>query len=173
MKRWRDGRRNTLSGDGETISETPYETPDETCFIGVHEPSLNGNRTLAKRDGQGQEQGQDTDINIPACASSRRTSGNSHADEDEFVRFWASYPRKLDKGHARKAWKLARHKATADAIINGVTRCQFSDDPKYRPLAATWLNGERWTDDPQSIHQATTTPGATSGSTFTRMSGGF
>ena len=61
-------------------------------------------------------------------------------------RFWAAYPRKEDKGHAKKAWVSALRKADASAIIAGLTRHKFNEDPKYRPLASTWLNGERWSD---------------------------
>ena len=71
-------------------------------------------------------------------------------DSPEFVEFWATYPRRSDKGHARTAWAKAVRKADPETITAGAAR--FRDDPnreeKYTPLAATWLNGERWEDGP-------------------------
>lgn len=71
-------------------------------------------------------------------------------DSPEFIEFWATYPRRSDKGHARTAWAKAVRKADPETITAGAAR--FRDDPnreeKYTPLAATWLNGERWEDGP-------------------------
>lgn len=68
----------------------------------------------------------------------------------DFDAFWATYPRRSDKGHARTAWAKAVRKADPETITAGAAR--FRDDPnreeKYTPLAATWLNGERWEDGP-------------------------
>lgn len=70
--------------------------------------------------------------------------------EDRFDEFWASYPRRIDKGHARKAWTAAVKKTDPDTVI-GAAR-SFSvmcsgTDPKFVAYPATWLNGERWTDE--------------------------
>ena len=77
--------------------------------------------------------------------------GKSSEADPEFDRFWSAYPRKTDKGHARKAWAAAIKKTTAEVIIQGLEKCEFSPEPKYRPHPATWLNGERWTDEPNKI----------------------
>lgn len=82
----------------------------------------------------------------PPSPDSLRSSASVKPDDPDFDRFWGAYPRKEDKGHARKAWKTALSKATVSAIIEGLSRARFNDDPKFRPLAATWLNGERWSD---------------------------
>lgn len=68
-----------------------------------------------------------------------------------FDGFWAAYPKRADKGHARTAWAKAVRKADATEIVEAALR--FANDPnlpepKYIPLAATWLNGERWEDGP-------------------------
>lgn len=72
-------------------------------------------------------------------------------DSTGFDEFWAAYPKRADKGHARTAWAKAVRKADVTAIIEGARR--FGEDPnlpepKFIPLAATWLNGERWDDGP-------------------------
>lgn len=79
-------------------------------------------------------------------------TGNAAATyvASDFDVWWADWPRKVDKGHALKAYKAARKKATADAILAGL-RVQLpalrETNPKFLPLPATWLNGERWGDE--------------------------
>jgi len=68
-----------------------------------------------------------------------------------FDEFWEIYPRKLGKGEAQKAFEKAVGRHGLDVVMGGV-RCLASDpnlpDPQFIPRAATWLNGERWGDDP-------------------------
>ncbi len=68
----------------------------------------------------------------------------------DFDAFWLVYPRKESKGAARKAWTKAVSKASAAHIIAAAER--YRDDPNredgFTAHAATWLNGERWDDDP-------------------------
>jgi hypothetical protein len=72
-------------------------------------------------------------------------------DDPGFAEFWAAYPRRTAKGHARKAWTTAITKAEPETIIKAAR--QYRDnprrpqDPKFVPHPATWLNGERWTDE--------------------------
>lgn len=67
-----------------------------------------------------------------------------------FDEFWKIYPRKQDKGHAKRAWQKATQTTDPTAIIDGAAR--YRDDPNredpYTALPATWLNGERWLDEP-------------------------
>lgn len=68
-----------------------------------------------------------------------------------FDEFWDCVPRKVGKGAARKAWRAAVKKADADEIIAGMVRYfeeQSGKDPKFIAHPATWLNGERWSDEP-------------------------
>jgi hypothetical protein len=67
-----------------------------------------------------------------------------------FLAFWVAYPRRDDKGHAKKAWLKAVRKAPAEEIVMGAQK--YRDDPSrekaFTALPATWLNGERWQDGP-------------------------
>lgn len=65
---------------------------------------------------------------------------------DGFDAFWDAYPRKVSKGHARKAWAAAIRKTSATEIIRAVAEVQWPREPKFIPHPATWLNGERWND---------------------------
>tara|TARA_Y100001973_G_C5114936_1_gene289612 strand:- start:31 stop:789 length:759 start_codon:yes stop_codon:yes gene_type:complete len=68
-----------------------------------------------------------------------------------FNEFWSIYPRKMGKGEARGAFAKAIRKHGPEVVMDGVKR--LAADPnlpasQFIPRAATWLNQERWTDDP-------------------------
>ncbi|MBF6460200.1 hypothetical protein IU433_14255 [Nocardia puris] len=68
-----------------------------------------------------------------------------------FVEFWDIYPRRTDKGGARKAYAKAITRTDPALILDGARR--FAADPnlpeaQFIPHASTWLNNERWTDGP-------------------------
>ena len=69
-----------------------------------------------------------------------------------FDDLWKIYPKKVGKGTARKAFAKAMTKATADQIEHSLSvfvRSWGSQDKKFMPHLATWLNGERWDDEIQ------------------------
>jgi hypothetical protein len=67
------------------------------------------------------------------------------------------YPRREDKGHARKSWPAAAARAgSEDRVIEAAAafaaRCQREQTPpKYIPLPSTWLNGDRWDDQQTAV----------------------
>jgi hypothetical protein len=70
-----------------------------------------------------------------------------------FERFWQAYPRKTAKADARKAFGKAWRKLPAfdeeAVLIGGLERAKAAwVDAQFIPHAATWLNGERWSDEP-------------------------
>ena len=73
--------------------------------------------------------------------------------EDAWFReFWKEYPKKVAKKDAHKAFmKACRNEQTFNEIMAGLEQSKEISwsrrDMKYIPNAATWLNGERWTDD--------------------------
>ena len=73
--------------------------------------------------------------------------------EERFDEFWKSYPRKSNKGGARKAWKkLSPGKelfAKIMAALEVAKKCEqwTKDRGQFIPYPATWLNQERWDDD--------------------------
>jgi hypothetical protein len=84
---------------------------------------------------------------------------------EDFDKFWATYPRRIAKGAARKAWdKALKNGADPEEIIWGARAyASLPRDPadglKYVAHPATWLNGERWTDeaDPEPEARPSTT----------------
>lgn len=69
-----------------------------------------------------------------------------------FDEFWSIYPEKVGKGAARKAFPLALSKAPLETLIAGVHR-YIANKPADRNYChpATWLNEERWDDQPAAI----------------------
>ena len=67
-----------------------------------------------------------------------------------FDETWKIWPRKVDKGHARIAYRRALKKTTAAAILTGAkayAATRIGQDQKFTVHLATWLNGERWDDE--------------------------
>lgn len=77
----------------------------------------------------------------------------------DFDLFWQAYPRRTAKGAARKAWaKLQPDAATVQAMLDALVwqRQQpqwLKDGGQYIPMPATWLNQERWSDEPVALPQ--------------------
>lgn len=68
----------------------------------------------------------------------------------DFDRFWETYPKRVARGAARKAFAKARKSATAEQIIAGAERYARQvqgKDPKFTKHPATWLNSECWEDE--------------------------
>lgn len=70
-----------------------------------------------------------------------------------FDAWWTIYPRRVGKPKARTAFKAAAKKAKGtDALFDGLAPwVAYWDDrgePEFVPHPTTWLNGERWNDQP-------------------------
>lgn len=72
-----------------------------------------------------------------------------------FDEFWTTYPRKLDKAKAFRAFRSALKRAKFEDILAGVIayRNDPKRDPDYTKYPATWLNNDAW-------ENAATTPEA-------------
>ena len=73
----------------------------------------------------------------------------SSDDERPFDSFWEHWPRKVAKFDAQKAWKTLSQ-VDRQLAINFVSnyKRKLEELGKFCPLPATWLRGQRWTDDP-------------------------
>lgn len=73
------------------------------------------------------------------------------AEFDEL--FWPAYPKKKAKEAARRAYRTARKKASAEIISAGLKRYSSereNQNPKFTQNPATWLNGSCWLDEPET-----------------------
>lgn len=69
-----------------------------------------------------------------------------------FDEFWAAYPRKTDKSNARKAWDKAAKKTDPQVLIAAARALAAAKpDLKFTAHPSTWLNGERWDDQPLTL----------------------
>lgn len=73
--------------------------------------------------------------------------------DDDFVKFWTAYPRKVGKGAARRAFGRALGLTTVETMLAALAwqRTQpawLKDGGDFIPHPATWLNQERWDDEP-------------------------
>lgn len=85
--------------------------------------------------------------------SSSKSSKDAPAkppDPPGFAEFWATYPSRQARAIAVKAYSKALKTTDAAVILDGARR--YASDPnrsdQFTANPATWLNGERWSDDP-------------------------
>ena len=80
----------------------------------------------------------------------KNNARNRNRDGPDFVEFWESYPRKVGKGPARKAYANAIKKVSHEKLMWALSRqrdAMIASGTKFIPHPATWLNGERWDDE--------------------------
>src|SRR4051812_24689767 len=80
-------------------------------------------------------------------SNQERATLSSARDLAGFDQFWELYPRKVGQGQARQAWAGAVRKAPARQILDALEAATFDANPRFVPYPATWLTGERWTDE--------------------------
>jgi hypothetical protein len=85
----------------------------------------------------------------PAKAKAPRTS----AIDEAFDIWWQQYPKKVARKAASNAYHriVSKGEASSEELLTGVMRysaSQTGKDPKYVKGAEGWLNGGRWTDEP-------------------------
>lgn len=145
VKRW-------IDSEGE-ITEDPAQgvefTSNEYTVI-MTLPRVNLTPPLGKSDATGRDKN-DTQTKASNNQSQEPDISPSSVD-DGFELFWTHYPRKVGKGAARKAWKTALKKTSQEDILAGLHlyRLTSPKDPQYIAHPASWLNAERWADEPMN-----------------------
>ena len=92
-------------------------------------------------------------IPIPTQLTISRSKRARAADAAlaDFEQFWVLCPKKVGKGKARKAYQAALSKTSFVTIAEAMRRYAASrvgEDDQYTAHPATWLNAERWLDQP-------------------------
>lgn len=130
------------------------QTTDQTTDRSTDQSSDQTSVSTAKRSDSKETESETESEEETAKHLGRRAPAGveigSDADPD-FAAFWDSYPRRVAKGQARKAWKTAIVKRGVDpkAVIVGAERYRDDRSRMSRPIEytkhpATWLNGECW-----------------------------
>ena len=78
--------------------------------------------------------------------------------DSEFDSFWESYPKKVDKGAALRAFRRAIKNQDPTVVIAGARA--YAEDPnlpekQFIKNPATWLNAEAWANGPLPKRKAT------------------
>ena len=86
-------------------------------------------------------------------------------DSAQFSDFWQAYPNKKDKGRARKAWKKHKCDGLFAQIMETLAKYKqcnqwTRDGGEFVPMPSTWLNGQRWEDEPDTANQGRQTKSA-------------
>lgn len=84
---------------------------------------------------------------------------NPESDEPtDFDQFWQSYPRKVNRKAAEKAWTTAREQAPAAEIMSGLSgaRLEWAGiETRWIPHPANWLRDGRWRDHAPAAERPT------------------
>ena len=108
----------------------------------------------------------DASITQVVTPASPQPSLNRHIlykGNGDFDAFWKQYPKKVGKGAALKSYQKALRKTSHETIMAGVAK--YHPDPDYICNPTTWLNQERWSDEPDSYQ-------STANRTANRQTGG-
>lgn len=111
----------------------------------LHADASNGQQvpTVPARCATPPDTDTDTDLN---------SSLNSLSSSDsEFEQFWLSYPKKVGKKDAKRAWVKARDRPPLVDLILALNRQKESlqwqkENGQFIPNPSTWLNQGRWAD---------------------------
>lgn len=74
-------------------------------------------------------------------------------DKEAWDRFWAIYPRKVDKAKAIRAWNKLKADRKLMQIMSAALKAQRAseewrrDNGRAIPYPSTWLNNRRWEDE--------------------------
>jgi len=81
-------------------------------------------------------------------------TSNTSTIESDFNLFWSLYPKKQSKEAARKSFAKVYKELPLDSLQNILEANKRSEswtksNGQYIPMASTWLNNKRWTDELQ------------------------
>lgn len=127
----------------EQEGEQEGEPPGERSPVGSHTPF--------PFPYPSPDPGPETDSSPPATANGASSKSLAVVDDVLFLAFWSAYPKHKSRGAAWKAWQAAIKKADPESIIDAARRYAIErkgEDPTYTPHGSSWLNQERWLDEP-------------------------
>lgn len=101
-----------------------------------------------KTHGERTENALKTPIHQDTNSSSLRSEEPRERVSGEFDEFWSLYPNKVGKRDAEKAFVKALKRASLTAILTGLRRYVAKTDDRPWCNPATWLNQDRWADEP-------------------------
>lgn len=115
----------------------PLEISDIPKEKTVESPTQDGRKSDSRRQKRSEEKRSNTLRTLPGA----------------FERFWATYPKRANKGQAEKAWrKLNPSETLIEEILQAIKRAETSEkwrkeSGRFIPYPATWLNAQGWEDE--------------------------
>ncbi|MGY2019369.1 helix-turn-helix domain-containing protein [Nocardia gipuzkoensis] len=94
-------------------------------------------------------------IDTPASEAASKLASKPE-DPEGFHEFWSIYPRRVARGQAVKAFAKALKRADLAEILEGARRyaaARKGENPTYTAHPSSWLNGDRWADEPDSVRR--------------------
>ena len=121
----------------------------------IHLGKLRGD-TMSQRKSRGDIEGDNEATLAPATGRLSRPMNHPKetpleppTDSPSFEDFYKAYPRKTAKGAAKKAWDKLPQEDRQKAVEGAL---RYANDPNrdesFTAYPATWLNAERWLDEP-------------------------
>lgn len=121
-----------------------HETVSET-------PRARQSRTDTEADTEKKDISVNADDELPPIPEFLTRTPKREA-EALFDEWWALVPHKVGKGQARGAYRTALKKTDPETLKAGIVRYArdvAGKDTEFIAHPATWLNGERWLDEPK------------------------
>lgn len=92
------------------------------------------------------------DIDIKETTTNVVVKKNKNSEE-WFNAFWTAYPNKANKKKSKERFlKICTSEEMFNIIMEGMKKTVIAkanaEGTQYIPMASTWLNGERWNDEP-------------------------
>lgn len=91
-------------------------------------------------------------------SSSSENNKNGLITPSQFEKFWEMYPKKVDKGKAKTIWdRICRRQQNRpkwrelSLALAEQKRSERWQNKKFIPHPSTWLNQNRWLDDPNEM----------------------
>lgn len=136
-------------------SDTHVPPPDHSHQIKDHNIN-HQSLTVAEVDAQAREPMQgEIQIDLPAEEPPLSKAALAKQLAEDFNDWYALYPKHVGRGAAVNSYTRARKNgATVEELIAGARRYaaeRKGQDPQFTAAPATWLNQERWTDDPDHM----------------------
>lgn len=138
----------------EIINDKPdvcsFGQNDQTSWSDCHSPyGQNDQMGLVKMTTPIPE----TTQRIPKTTTTLVQKEAEKLQTDQFLQFWSAYPKKQDRAKALRAWlKIKMNTDLYQTILTALETQKKGiqwqkNGGQFIPLATTWLNGQRWTDE--------------------------
>lgn len=158
-------RRAGVSGFADAMIDVGWLIADTTgiCFVNFerHNGQTAKTRALtAKRVSQHKKRNANAASVTRALPREEKSKYKPHTPAStglsdyppDFEEFWSTYPKKVGKGAALRAWRNAQTKPEINELCDIIAKQSSSpaftkENGQYIPHPATWLNQRRWEDE--------------------------